>query len=408
MNAPRSLVRNFVDFVSLENPCMMKGQAEEEVEQKKYVDALGEYVPPPRGPALQKAIFAVNKRAETGGLWWTDEEDLARQRGVALDVVKQIGINIIEGKDLVSVALPVYLFEPRSFLERLADGFSFAPNFLNKAAACKDPVERLKYVITFSVAGIHLTATQKKPFNPILGETYQARFDDGTQIFCEQTTHHPPASNFEVVPADKSYRFWGYGIFSAHFRGNNLHGYQKGPYYVDFLDGTRIEIGLPFLIFSGLIWGNRIQDFGGSLTFTDKKNDLACELVFNPEAPGWVASWFTSPKYPTDYFLGEIYRPSASSASQKKVLSKVEGSWLSHIQFDGETYWELEKDLPETPHPVEDPLPSDCRYRPDLRALLSGKPHEAQRLKVLLEEKQRKEARLRKEGAEKRGRKNAH
>jgi hypothetical protein len=49
-------------------------------------------------------------------------------------MVKQIGINLIEGKDLISVAIPVYMFEPRSFLERLADGFSFAPTFLRKAA----------------------------------------------------------------------------------------------------------------------------------------------------------------------------------------------------------------------------------------------------------------------------------
>ena len=53
---------------------------------------------------------------------------------VAWDVVKQVGAALWEGKDLVTVTLPVYLFEPRSFLERLADGFSFAPIYLKQAA----------------------------------------------------------------------------------------------------------------------------------------------------------------------------------------------------------------------------------------------------------------------------------
>lgn len=31
--------------------------------------------------------------------------------------------------------------------------------------------------------------------NPILGETLQGQFNDGTQVYCEQFSHHPPVSN---------------------------------------------------------------------------------------------------------------------------------------------------------------------------------------------------------------------
>jgi hypothetical protein len=34
-----------------------------------------------------------------------------------------------------------------------------------------------------------------KPFNPILGETYQA-FIDGCPVYGEQISHHPPISSF--------------------------------------------------------------------------------------------------------------------------------------------------------------------------------------------------------------------
>ncbi|KAL6062324.1 Oxysterol-binding protein 4 [Balamuthia mandrillaris] len=376
----------------------------------------GTFIRAPRGKELQDLIFQKNARHPAGGLKWTDEEDLRRQRGVAWDVVKQIGSNIIEGKDLVSVSLPVYLFEPRSFLERLCDGFSFAPTYLTKAAATTDPLERLKNVIAFFIAGTHLTATQKKPFNPILGETYQATFsEDGTEVFAEQTTHHPPASNFQVIPQDGSYHFWGHGVFSAVYRGNLIKGYQTGPNYVDFPDGTRISIQLPYLEFKGLVMGDRIQNFAGNMSFVDQKNDLGCVLEFNPEAPSWLKSWFAKPKYPADYFVGDIFRLStantATSASnaggssgaaandKKEVLSRVEGCWLSHLDFDSKRYWDLKEVVPSTLQPVDDPLPSDCRFRDDLQALLAGDFATAQQQKVLLEERQRGDARLRKEGA---------
>ncbi len=37
-----------------------------------------------------------------------------------------------------------------------------------------------------------------KPFNPIIGETYQGYWPDGSSIFCEHTSHHPPITNFFV------------------------------------------------------------------------------------------------------------------------------------------------------------------------------------------------------------------
>jgi hypothetical protein len=38
----------------------------------------------------------------------------------------------------------------------------------------------------------------RKPFNPILGETWQARLSDGSSIFLEQICHHPPVSAFHM------------------------------------------------------------------------------------------------------------------------------------------------------------------------------------------------------------------
>ena len=66
-----------------------------------------------------------------------------------------------------SVSLPVRLFEPRSFLGRLSDTWSCAPDLFSKASKQLDPVERFKYVIAFAIAGLHVNIGQWKPFNPI-------------------------------------------------------------------------------------------------------------------------------------------------------------------------------------------------------------------------------------------------
>jgi len=43
----------------------------------------------------------------------------------------------------------------------------------------------------------HLSGAQLKPFNPILGETFQTKILD-TEYYMEQVSHHPPMSRFYV------------------------------------------------------------------------------------------------------------------------------------------------------------------------------------------------------------------
>ena len=46
-----------------------------------------------------------------------------------------------------------------------------------------------------------------KPFNPILGETFQAKTGN-TEIYIEQTSHHPPILNYYVK--NPSFTAFGY------------------------------------------------------------------------------------------------------------------------------------------------------------------------------------------------------
>lgn len=73
----------------------------------------------------------------------------------------------------------------------------FASDFLNTAGEKTDKLERLKYTTCFAITRFILSGAQLKPFNPILGETFQCKFKDSF-YYAEQTCHHPPILNFFV------------------------------------------------------------------------------------------------------------------------------------------------------------------------------------------------------------------
>lgn len=69
-------------------------------------------------------------------------------------------------------------------MERLACSFCYAPIFLEKAAQQSNPVKRLQYSFLFGISMGILYLTLEKPFNPILGETFQT-FIKGCPVYLE-------------------------------------------------------------------------------------------------------------------------------------------------------------------------------------------------------------------------------
>ena len=56
------------------------------------------------------------------------------------------------------------------------------PIYLNLAGGQNNPVERMKYIITATIACFHNSSVFLKPLNPILGETYETMYDDGSKV----------------------------------------------------------------------------------------------------------------------------------------------------------------------------------------------------------------------------------
>ena len=74
---------------------------------------------------------------------------------------------------------------PKSALEKTIYETCYFPLYINKAAREKNPVERLKLVIASCISNFIINCSFLKPLNPILGETLEGMYDDGTQLFSE-------------------------------------------------------------------------------------------------------------------------------------------------------------------------------------------------------------------------------
>ena len=83
--------------------------------------------------------------------------------------------------------------------------------------------------------------------------------------------------------------------------------------------------------------------------------------------------------------------------TKKTQVARIEGTWLGCVVINGDKLWSIKGPTPKHKAiPVENPLPSDCRFRNDLVFLREKDLDKAAHWKHQLEEIQRRDARLRK------------
>ncbi|CAL5368397.1 unnamed protein product [Camellia sinensis] len=84
------------------------------------------------------------------------------------------------------VTLPVIIFEPMSMLQKMAELMEYS-YLMDLADECEDPYMRLVYACNILLYNNLLSLpTNLKPFNPILGETYEMVNHGGVKFIAEQ------------------------------------------------------------------------------------------------------------------------------------------------------------------------------------------------------------------------------
>lgn len=125
------------------------------------------------------------------------------------------------GKDMTKMTLPVSFNECTSLLQRLAEDIEYA-NLLDKAAKSNDSTLRMVYVAAFAASEYASTINRiAKPFNPLLGETFEyCRPDQKYRLIVEQVSHHPPISACSAESV--SWDYYGENAVDSKFKGRSF------------------------------------------------------------------------------------------------------------------------------------------------------------------------------------------
>jgi len=136
------------------------------------------------------------------------------------------------GKDLTKITLPVSFNEPTSMLQRMAEDMEFS-ECLDAAAAERDSLRRVAYVGAFAMSNYSSTIGRiAKPFNPLLGETFEyVRPDRQYRYFSEQVSHHPPMS--ACYGESPTWAYYGEVDAKSKFTGKSFEIRPTGVAHAD-------------------------------------------------------------------------------------------------------------------------------------------------------------------------------
>ena len=126
----------------------------------------------------------------------------------------------------------------------------------------------------------------KKPYNPVLGERFRARwqFADNTEALfvSEQVSHHPPISAYHYVSPENNIIIAGDIRPKSKFLGNSAATLMQGESKIIFTNrpGEVYRIAMPNVYARGILFGRMVLELGDNSTVRCEKNDLICELEF--------------------------------------------------------------------------------------------------------------------------------
>lgn len=311
------------------------------------------------------------------------------------------------GKELTKIPMPVNFSEPLSFLQRLTEDFEYY-DLLDHAANCSDSCEQMAYVAAFTISSYANTSGHRtgKPFNPLLGETFEAdrRDDYGWFSVAEQVSHHPPKCAQYVE--GRGWRFWQEFTMSSKFRGKYLQIIPLGIAHLEF-DETKNHYTWRKVTTTvhNIIVGRLWVDNHGEMDIKNHTTGDLCHLkysaysYFSREPPRKVTGVINDVAGETKFVLRGLWDDYIEGA---KVLNTTQNKGKTvyetgrhRVLWKRQLYPELEKCYNMTRLAIEfndmeeGVAPTDSRHRPDQRLMEIGNWDKANQIKVKLEEKQR-------------------
>ncbi len=306
----------------------------------------------------------------------------------------------------MNISLPVYLSDYRSMLQVFAYELRNAPLYLDRIYNSTDTFEKLKWATVFFISQFYLSPLASKPFNPILGETFQCKTGN-MNIYLEQTVHKPPTGNFYCYDDNKTYKFYGYIESSAKTGANSAKAKKAGKVCLEFKDGSKYKFYYPTVRLDGTLMGKTYFNYKNVCLVVDEVNEFVSYVKINPAGDkGMFKKLLSKTNDFPDAIKGDIIalkdlvwdpkkKNKHTQAKNATSISGISGYWSEKILFDDVIYWERERYSPLTIYEPEFKLPSDSTFRTDMIAWIQNKLEEAQAEKEKLEEIQRNDTKLR-------------
>ncbi|XP_036197670.1 oxysterol-binding protein-related protein 7 isoform X3 [Myotis myotis] len=255
-----------------------EGSEEEESSVSEITTSLSEEVLDLRGAERYQKGVCVPGRA----LGPPRRRCLPAASGPGVDVSLWNILRNNIGKDLSKVSMPVQLNEPLNTLQRLCEELEYS-SLLDQASRIADPCERMVYIAAFAVSAYSSTYHRAgcKPFNPVLGETYECeRPDRGFRFISEQVSHHPPISACHAE--SENFVFWQDMKWKNKFWGKSLEIVPVGtvnvslPRFGDHFEWNKVTSCIHNIL-SGQRW---IEHYGEVLIRNTKDSSCHCKITF--------------------------------------------------------------------------------------------------------------------------------
>ncbi|KAH9713093.1 PH domain-containing protein [Citrus sinensis] len=208
-------------------------------------------------------------------------DPVEKEKGISLwSMIKD---NI--GKDLTKVCLPVYFNEPISSLQKCFEELEYS-YLLDRAyewGKQGNSLMRILNIAAFAVSGYASTDGRHcKPFNPLLGETYEADYPDkGLRFFSEKVSHHPMVVACHCE--GRGWKFWADSNLKSKFWGRSIQLDPVGALTLEFDDGEIFQWSKVTTSIYNLILGKLYCDHYGTMRI-DGNREYSCKLKFKEQS----------------------------------------------------------------------------------------------------------------------------
>lgn len=329
-------------------------------------------------PPLRRHALPVPQQAEKGISLWS--------------LIKEM-----VGKDLTRVCLPVYFNEPLSALELTAEDLEYSELLDEARRYPAGSMERMMRVAAFAISPYSSTEGRtSKPFNPLLGETYElAHVEKGFRFIAEKVSHHPT-----IIAAHAEGRGWTYqgdAEIKSKFWGRSIELKPEGVLQLDFDDGDSYTWNKVTTSINNLILGKIYVDHGGVMKIRNTAYNMVAKIRFKETSmlfdknPRYVEGFVEVNRERQQYPLLMGHWNKAVTVTWGPNRSQV--LWQKNPPPENPTRYQLTTyaiQLNEITDGLREKLaPTDSRLRPDQSFTERGMWEEANAEKQRLEHKQR-------------------